>query len=212
MDFLLERPTNPLEREFEAWLADGIRAYFKSVGVQARVWAIGPRQESLWPADQALLAEGKLVGFQVKRPTIAAPRGKGNDFSRISWRLDDPADQRYLIAKTSEILYALPLFANQDIRLSALHHFVFWRPNVRTYRRISWQASSNKAGGPPQMRTAGRRWGEVAEGIFACTLGRILTRDEAPAYLQKLQIAAQGWLEQETIVVAYVDIRQGTTA
>src|SRR5687768_1404406 len=105
------RHTRPLEREYEAWAVQGIEEYFRDLGLWAAVWAVSPRVEVTWPADEVLATGGKVVGLQFKQAKLAK---KGIDFDSLNWTLAQPPAQFGRIQSRPEIYYCLPTFINRD--------------------------------------------------------------------------------------------------
>ena len=61
---------HPLEREYEAWIMHQIEKYFDSLKIPCTIFAASPKIEKKWPADESLLVNIKLIGFQFKRTMI----------------------------------------------------------------------------------------------------------------------------------------------
>jgi hypothetical protein len=206
MDLLASNPSHHLEREYEGWLTQGIRQYFRAIGVRVTVFAIGPNEERKWPADEAMHAFGKLVGLQVKRPHLLGRSRRPNDFSRITWRLDNPPAQRFLVRDREEIHYALPTFINQAASDRALVHCVFWRPNRRAYRQLHYDNPRPTPGIPKSVARDGCRWGEFIEKLLACNVGVRVSRDQLTAYIKELSYQHGATLEEEPVVGIYAEI------
>ena len=70
--FLETTISKPQEREYEAWIVQGIEEYFERLGAAAyAIWAVSPHDEAHWPADEALAMGCKLVGLQFKQAKLA---------------------------------------------------------------------------------------------------------------------------------------------
>ena len=65
----------PIEREYEGWTVEGIERYFRRIGRHASVWAVSPKLEPAWPADEIVSTSGKLVGLQFKQNTAIGMHG-----------------------------------------------------------------------------------------------------------------------------------------
>ena len=170
MDFLPVTQTIPIEREYEGWLTRGIEDYFRELSVPAQVFAVLPRYERTWPADEAIDVNGKVLGIQVKRPVLDHPAGP-NDFARLKWSLAQPRHQLNLVFNHREILFCLPTFTNRDCRREALQHAVFLTPIDSTSSSV-WYDNSRAHSYPNASESP--RWGLVAEGFMRCSIGHQL--------------------------------------
>ena len=103
--------TIPQEREFEAWIVQGIEEYLNAAKMPYAVWAVSPKDEKYWPGDEALTVDCKLVGLQFKQAKIRAPF----TFDRLHWSLHDPV-QFARVQANDEIFYCLPTFINREFR------------------------------------------------------------------------------------------------
>jgi hypothetical protein len=164
--------THPLEREYEAWITHGIESYFDELNVDAAVWAISPMNEKTWPSDIGVGYPAKLVGLQIKRPTIAnfPLHGSAPTFDRIKWYLASPKGQSALLSAIDDIFYCFPTFLNRTHRHQALSHCVFWRPDPGTPppSRV-WYENARAASAPSVSKEM--RWGRFVERILACNIG-----------------------------------------
>jgi hypothetical protein len=177
------RYAHPLEREFEAWIVEGIEHYGERVGLPLQVWAISPAVEVSWPADEKVVIDGKVIGLQFKQARLGAG---AVDFSRLKWSLSTPAGQYASVQNSPEVYYCLPTFVNRDFRREALQHCLFWRPPQHVTDTQAWYDN-------PVAATAHRslaldptamRWGRLMEQVQACTVGRrVSSRLEVDAYL-----------------------------
>lgn len=171
----------PLEREFEAWVIAGIERYFDAVRWPARMWAVSPKKEGKYPADERLRFPGKLVGLQFKRPDLPGlQKGRPNlDYSTLRWDLSKPPGQFALVKAHREIYYVLPTFINRDWRKAALDHCVLWRPKQpRTRRSVSY--GKGKRGGAVKIDKDedSLRWGAFVERIASCQAGQCINERE----------------------------------
>jgi len=169
----------PLEREYEGWIVHRIERYFHRLGRSILVWAVSPFDEATWPADEAIIAGGKLFGLQFKQPKLGAyPSGTTPDFSRLKWLLSSPPGQAALVASNPEIYYCLPTFTNRKWRREALHHALFWHPSPADVapsvnQNVWYENLSPKVGtknGNIVRNPACYRWGEFIERVLACQL------------------------------------------
>ncbi len=162
--------SHPLEREYEAWLAAAIENYFESLKITGAVWAISPLDETTWPADLGVRFPAKLVGLQVKRPTIATPTTSSGKvtFDRIRWTLANPKGQSALVSSMPEIYYCFPCFINRQHRIHALSHCVFWRPNP-TPPTLVWYENPRAHAVPSVSHEM--RGGRFMERVVGCEIG-----------------------------------------
>ncbi len=178
---------NPIEREYEAWIVEGIERYFRRVGQNAAVWAVSPTFEPAWPADEVLTIRGKLVGLQFKKARLAAGI---RTYDRLTWSLASPKGQYAAVQAASEIYYVLPTFVNRTYRREALHHCFFWRPPAGTADVQAWYDNSKAVTQHRQLAKApeARRWGGMIEAIQSCDAGRRVTGiKDVRSYLRGLQ-------------------------
>jgi len=184
VDYLATPAGLPIEREFEGWIVGQIDDYFSGLGVPVTLFAVSPKDESTWPADEALDLEGKLVGLQFKRPHLRG--GQPNDFSRLYWELAQPATQLPLVYSHKEIYYCLPTFANRTLRREALHHCLFWRPEG-SVGSTAWYCNHN-----PQVKTPfievcdAPRWGWLVEQVLKCDVGYRMNGRSFRDYMSQL--------------------------
>ena len=209
MDFLGKNINYPLEREYEAWIINQIEKYFKKLSIDYNVFAVSPVDEKTWPADEAIDADGKIVGLQFKRPSLAPPHSQ-NDYTRLFWEFGKSSKQLHLVVKHSEIFYCLPTFTNREVREEALRHCLFWRPENTTDRR-AWYNNPN-----PQVRTKyakigdASRWGYFAEQFISCEIGLSLTISFS-SYMEKMREELTSTLEDvkpEAIMIYFVFIKK----
>jgi hypothetical protein len=174
MDFLNIHISIPLEREYEGWIMHQIDRYFQRVGVDVDFFALSPKYEKKFPADEILRVGDKVVGLQFKRPDFAHTR-KSHDFSQLKWKLSSPAHQLRRVLANTEIYYCLPTFINRNLRSIALHHCLFWRP--RTAKKAgAWY--SNPAAYKHHRELSGKpRWGLFMERLTSCTYGRLIGKN-----------------------------------
>lgn len=172
-DLLKATHAHPLEREFEAWIVQGIERYFSDLGVAFAIWAVSPDIEAIWPADEKLLVGCKIVGLQFKQAKLAAGT---LGFDRLKWTLHNPTGQFALVQSTPEIYYCLPTFVNRAARSHALDHCLFWRPEAATNYNVWYD---NPAAHTPYKRVRdAMRWGHFMEALLSCTVG---VRADTPA-------------------------------
>lgn len=164
--------TKPLEREFEAWIVEGIERYGQDVGLPPQVWAVTPNFEVKWPADEALVISGKVLGLQFKQAKMAAGTGMVN-FSRLMWSLAAPPQQYANVQDSPNVYYCLPTFINRNFKREALKHCIFWRPPAGVANMQAWYnnpkattAHKSLANDPDAMR-----WGRLIEQVQACVVG-----------------------------------------
>jgi len=173
---------SPLEREYEAWVVAGIESYLKGVGLRYAVWAIGSSQEKVWPADEKLSLEAKVVGLQFKRAKLdQGAVGK----HRLMWTFSQPPGQLALVNATPEIYYCLPTFINRDLRKEALHHCLFWRPDPADLNNSAWY-DNPKALTPYKKLDDTMRWGLFFERLMYCDVGKVVDGGGAGALTDKL--------------------------
>ena len=172
---LKARHAHPLEREYEAWIVNGIERYFRDLGMEFAIWAVSPAIEATWPADEKLLTECKVVGFQFKQAKLAAGTV---GFNRLKWTLHNPAGQFELVRSMPEIFYCLPTFIDRSVRSHALDHCLFWRPGEDTDYNV-WYDNPTALTPYKKVRDA-MRWGHFMEALLSCTVGvRAATPSEA---------------------------------
>ncbi|WP_156873874.1 hypothetical protein [Perlucidibaca piscinae] len=195
----------PLEREFEIWITQQIEDYFLRLGVTVSTFAVSPADEKTWPSDEALLANGKLVGIQYKRPHLSR-KTTGTLFSKLWWSLSNPKGQASAVLACPEIYYCLPTFINRKWRREALAHAIFWRPNPSDFRpresadHTIWYENSE-----PHLRTQNikiarhenaYRWGEFVERIIGCSVPSGFDRSVPAKHV--LQRIRQKYAERST--------------
>jgi hypothetical protein len=171
---------HPLEREYEAWTIRGIEDYFSKLGRRIDVFALGPREERTWPADQCFKYNGKIIGLQFKRARLApGPL----DYSRLYWSFSNPPYQLGLVSNFDEIYYCLPTFINRLWRRDALDHCLFWRPGSKSNPSTCWydnpNASSNRERKHLNRDPAAFRWGALIERIEACIVGKPVSSSQS---------------------------------
>lgn len=176
MDGLLDTQiTLPLEREFEGWIMWQLQDYLQLAGIRSSVWAISPRVESTWPADEAVVLSGKIIGLQFKRPELANPlQGvQVPHFNRLHWNVGADRAQFALVKKSDEIFYCLPTFTNRDRRHESLHHCLFWRPTNKMGPVPIWYANPQVPGwsGSIEKHYSSLRWGAFFERLQQCEIG-----------------------------------------
>jgi hypothetical protein len=167
-----ERYAKPLEREYEAWIVAGIESYLKNIGLKYAIWAIGPKQENVWPADEALSTGSKIVGLQFKRADLSETAGPTSK-SNLKWDLSHPAHQFGLVKANKEVFYCLPTFINRDLRAEALHHCLFWRPDSsKPDNKNPWYENPRAHDDNPYKKISGAmRWGLFFEELMHCDVG-----------------------------------------
>jgi hypothetical protein len=183
--------TKPLEREFEAWIVEGIERYGQDVGLPQQVWAVSPNFEVVWPADEALVISGKVLGLQFKQAKLAPG---AVDFSRLKWSLGTPPQQYANVQNSPEVYYCLPTFINRKFKREALQHCIFWRPPAGVADTQAWcdnpkapTAHNSLANDPSAMR-----WGRLIEQVQACVVGRrVNSQEEVDAYLAEVADSAR---------------------
>lgn len=150
----------PFEREYEAWIVDGIERYFQKFRRQVDIWAVSPRDEKIWPADEELSIDRKIIGLQMKRTLSSNPASIPQNMQDLHWKFNNPPNQHALISKREEIYYCLPTFLNRDCKYHSLDHCVFWRPE--TYKAYSqgWYGKQKKSRAYEDLG-AEMRWGKI---------------------------------------------------
>lgn len=138
------------------------------------VWAVSPAIESTWPADEALLSAGKLVGFQFKRPGVKKGAAPPYNYSDVHWSLRSPPGQMHKVIKFPEIYYALPVFLNRNFRRSALQGCAFWRPNPGHTVRTVWFDNPKATCSIGSCGTV-YSWCAFLAGLLRCTVGTKVT-------------------------------------
>ena len=170
-NFLKARHAHPLEREYEAWIVQGIERYFADLGMEFAIWAVSPDVEAEWPADEKLLVGCKIVGLQFKQAKLATGT---LGFDRLKWSLHNPKGQFALIQSTPEIFYCLPTFVDRAVRFHALDHCLFWRPGDAIDHNVWYENSA--AHTPYKKVRDAMRWGHFMEAMLSCTVGvKVLT-------------------------------------
>ncbi len=174
-DFIDASGRIPLEREYEAWIANAIERYFLMTRHRVSLFAVSPADEVSWPADEALATAGKVVGFQFKSPKLSLSRGaSGSAPDALHWGLHQPPGQFELLIAFPEIFYCLPTFTNRRYRHVALHHCLFWRPPNKN--KMAWYDNQS-----PRVRTRNKklsnemRWGYFVEQMLYCDIGTKMT-------------------------------------
>jgi hypothetical protein len=180
---------NPLEREYEAWIVAGIERYLKDIGLPYAIWAISPDQEKKWPSDEKLKLPSKVVGLQFKQAKLAkgaiAP-------DRLNWSLHQPSTQFSLVKSHKEIFYCLPTFINRDLREQALHHCLFWRPDLSIPDNKNVWYDNPAAHTPYKNEMNSMRWGLFLEMVLDCNIGaKVTSAAEGEAVLERLTAVAQ---------------------
>ncbi len=175
----------PLEREYEAWIVAGIERHFRAIGIPLSIWAIGPGEEVVWPADEKLYVDSKIVGLQFKQAKLA--KGAASP-DALHWSLHQPPAQFQRVLSNSEIFYCLPTFINRRVRDEALHHCLFWRPDAtKPQDKNVWYANT-RARTPYNEVAHGMRWGLFSEQLFQCPIGKkVTTATEAQAVINRIQ-------------------------
>lgn len=176
----------PLEREFEAWIVEGIERYGQDVCLPPQVWAVSPTFEVLWPADEALVIDGKVLGLQFKQAKMAPG---AVDFSRLRWSLAAPPQQYANVQKSPEVYYCLPTFINRTFKRQALQHCLFWRPPAGVADTQAWYDNPNATTAHNSLAKdpSAMRWGRLIEQVQACVVGRrVNSREEVDAYLAEV--------------------------
>jgi hypothetical protein len=199
VDFIDPINRVPLEREYEAWITDAIDRYFLVTRRKVSIFAISPSEEILWPADEVLAAEGKVVGLQFKAPKLSNSSSLAAiDPARMYWSLHSPAHQFELIQRHDEIFYCLPTFTNRRYRHVALQHCLFWRPNDDS--KMAWYDNPS-----PRVRTANTklavesRWGYFVEQLLYCNVGRRCTVNNFRKYVDELAVEMKSEVEERPV-------------
>lgn len=191
MNYLKTHISLPLEREFEAWIVDGIERYFTAIGWPFQVVAVSPAREKAWPADVAMEVYGSVVGLQFKRPNLAKrTRGHSlNDFSRLSWGFAMPPGQMVSVHAQQEIYYCLPTFTNRLLKHQALHHCLFWRPPSTSDLNAWYENRAHNVKTTHSILCNEARWGLFAERIVSGQVGARLTGQRFSDYVAGLRDA-----------------------
>jgi hypothetical protein len=195
----------PLEREFESWIIEAIERYGKNIGRPPQVWAVSPSFEVVWPADEVVVIDGKVLGLQFKQAKMAPGL---EDFSRLKWSLASPPQQYLNVQNSPEVYYCLPTFINRIFKREALHHCLFWRPPAAVADTQVWYdnpvattAHNSLASDPTAMR-----WGRLLEQIQACIVGRrVQSSDEVATYLAEIAKSMQRNTQLEQSDEVYSD-------
>ena len=173
----------PLEREYEAWICRSIEEYFTNQGSEVHIWAVSPREEVYWPADEKVLVGKKLFGLQMKKPVYK--NTSQHDFGRLNWLLHSPSGQFGLVRKTPEIYYCLPTFTNRRFSRTALDHCLFWRPPCDD--KNAWYDNPN-ARTPHKAIKGAARWGYFIEQVVSCSIGkRINSNNDLRSFSESLK-------------------------
>jgi len=161
--------TPPLEREFESWITREIQNDLDRRRIHSDIYAVSPFEEASWPADLHLGIRDKIVGLQFKRPYVDPPTARS--YSRLKWSLASPAGQVAAVVLTPEIFYCLPTFINREWFRYALHHCLFWRPDLPSISQVWYRnpAASVSCFSSP-------RWGLFLEDILSCQIGRVVAQ------------------------------------
>ena len=175
---------HPIEREYEAWIVQGIETYFHHASFSYAIWAVSPFEEARWPADERLALGCKVVGLQFKQAKLA--KGK-LDFDRLHWSLHSPDGQLKLVQRHKEIYYCLPTFVNRLLRRQALEHCLFWRPTKDEPNRNVWY--ENPAAQTPYKGVCdAMRWGRFVESMLSCAVGKkISSAKDGATFLGTIQ-------------------------
>jgi len=180
--------SSPLEREYEAWIIQGIEDYFNSLGQKIAIWAVSPSDEVNWPADEHLIVGKKLIGLQLKKVTYKDNRNKPKEFGRLNWTFHNPKGQFQLVLKFPEIFYCLPTFINRDYRSQAIQHCLFWRPEKGVKDDMNAWYDNSIAQTPHKSIYNADRWGLFIEKILSCKVGkRIGSIDDAKTYVDSIR-------------------------
>jgi hypothetical protein len=180
----------PFEREYEAWICRQIKDYYRSIGVRVLIVAFSPKYEHIWPADEAMWSEGKMVGLQFKRAEL---KNQEPEFDRLHWLFSKPPGQFEEIAMRPEIFYVLPTFINRDYENASLHHCLFWRPpkkengDTDDRRQAYWENKKAQENASHIKINDARRWGLFYEELVKCTVGKVMTAADFQAYLANFQ-------------------------
>lgn len=175
--------SSPIEREYEAWIIQGIEDYLNSLKVKYEVWAVSPQDETAWPADQSLFLKSKLIGIQMKQANMASGAIATD---RLKWSLHHPPGQFELIQKHKEIFYCLPTFINRDLRNNALDHCIFWRPRTDIDYNVWFDNPSART--PYKCEKSSMRWGAFYESIISCESGIYLESiEQASQYIERIR-------------------------
>ncbi len=178
----------PLEREYEAWIIRGIEDYFFSLGLRISIWAVSPRDEINWPADEAMVVGKKLIGLQLKKVIYDDDGLRPRTFSRLKWTFHNPPGQFNTVLKFPEIYYCLPTFINRNLKNQALSHCLFWRPDINAKPNLNAWYSNKNALTPYKSIGKNTRWGKFIEDIMECTVGKkIDTFNEAETFVESIR-------------------------
>lgn len=109
----------------------------------------------------------KFFGLQFKRSYPA-----GNE---AQWNIDATSPQHINVCAAPEIFYALPSYINRDLRLTALHHCLFWRPcDCCCQMPTSPFCISGTTQTHSDLSACGcvnaMRWGDFVEALYRCEL------------------------------------------
>lgn len=175
MNLLKIKYNRPLEREFESWIIQGIENYFQKINKRITIFAFSPSQEKLFPADEVMAFECKIIGLQFKRPELSKVRSdqkNGQDISNIKWELRNPTGQFSNIQTNEIIFYCLPTFFNRDFKSVALDHCIFWRPGSTAKPTAYWYNNGRVGNRNGAITAEGMRWGMFVEGLYSCNIGK----------------------------------------
>jgi len=185
-DLLTIKHGIPFEREYEAWIVDGIERYFENLGKSVDVWAVSPKEEKKWPADEALSINRKIIGLQMKRTHCRTLKASTRSMDDLHWKFNNPPAQQTLLQRRDEIYYCLPTFLNRDYKLHSLSHCLFWRPHQNTNFNQGWYGRTNQSNTHSGLGNE-MRWGKFIEEILECNIGkRIPSGQSTSSYVKSL--------------------------
>src|SRR5690606_22641217 len=149
------------------WIISQIEEYFSNLGYFFKIFAVSPKVENIWPADEIIYLEYegnlKFFGLQFKRPNLTTSK---TDLSKVNWDFSDSRQFSY-IQNNNNIIYALPTFLNNEYKHISLEHCAFWKPkdtkynSVFNYNEIIYDLKNKET-------KEAIRWGQLMELILSC--------------------------------------------
>ena len=175
LNLLQIKHNSPIEREFESWIIHDIENYFARINKRVAIFAVSPRDEKKFPAYEAIVYDSKVIGLQIKKADLSAPRATQTspDFTNLKWELRD-SGQFSNIKRNDLIYFCLPTFINREYKSVALDHCIFWRPTQTAQPTTYWYENKSVINGNGSVNTEGMRWGTFIEKLLGCQIGRRL--------------------------------------
>lgn len=200
-EILTPKYSKPIEREYEAWIIQEIEKYFQSLGVKFVIFAVSPKDEPVWPADECLSYNGIIVGLQFKRAKLS------EDNKHLSWSLDEPKHQFNTILGRPEIFYCLPTFINRDFRSQALQHCLFWRPTEDSPAHVAWYHNPNQTTTIFNPIKDACRWGLFIENIMNDCVGKkVYDKSQLVWYINTFFEMDRGNYDSNGLYALYIEL------